>query len=445
MSGERIFEEKRMRNVIYLIAMLVAFVLVGSLAWTPILNEVLAREGSAEREVYEGHGENKGGEHHEDEDEGHKDEHEDEHTATQADGREEEDRRLKLTAEQRQRFGIVVELAGAGNLRDEISLPGEIVFNEDRVVHLVPRLAGIVRKVTKTVGDSMAAGEILAVIDSRELADAKAEYFSAKAREGLATTIFAREKMLWEKQISSEQDFLDAQQALAEARIERRSAEQKIRALGLPDAMAEMLDDEPDELITRYEIRSPIDGIVTEKHIALGESIDADTHIFTIVDTDSVWVNLTVYIKHLPVIRKGQTVVFRSDQSGALVRGEVVMVTPFAEESTRSATARVVLENRDARWIPGTFVTGFIRTSEDSLQVVIPRDALQHIEGRDVVFVEHEDGFEATSVTTGHTDRENIEILAGLAPGTPYVAVGAFELKATVVTRNLGSHAGHGH
>lgn len=438
-----------MRKITYLIAILVAFVLVGFLAWTPILSEVLAREGAAAQEEHEGHVENENGEHHKEEYDDHGDADADadahEHTAVQVDGHENEDQDLKLTVEQRQRFGIAVELAGGRRLRDEISLPGEVVFNEDRVVHLVPRIAGIVRNVTKTVGDSVTAGEILAVIDSRELADAKAEYFAARAREKLAMTMHAREKTLWEKQISSEQDFLDAQQAWAEVRIERRSAEQKFRALGLPGAMAEMLDDESDETITQYEIRSPMDGIVVEKHIALGESLDANSDIFTIVDMDSVWVNLTVYIKHLAAIHKGQTVVLRSDHSGVQVRGEVVMITPFAEESTRSATARVILDNRDARWMPGTFVTGFVSTSEDSLLVVIPRNALQQIEGSDVVFVEHEDGFEATSVTTGRTDREHVEILAGLAPGTPYVAAGAFELKATVVTRNLGSHAGHGH
>ena len=436
-----------MRKITYLIAILAAFVLIGSLAWAPILSEVLAREGAAEKEEHEGHVENENGEYNEKEHDEHGDEDEDAHerTAVQVDGHENEDQELKLTVEQRQRFGITVELAGGRRLRDEISLPGEVVFNEDRVVHLVPRIAGIVRNVTKTVGDSVTAGEVLAVIDSRELADAKAEYFAAKAREKLAETTFAREKTLWEKQISSEQDFLDAQQAWAEARIERRSAEQKFRALGLPGAMAEMLDDESDETITQYEIRSPMDGIVVEKHIALGESLDANADIFTIVDMDSVWVNLTVYIKHLSAIHKGQTVVLRSDHNGAQVRGAVVMITPFAEESTRSATARVILDNRDARWMPGTFVTGFVGTSEDSLQVVIPRDALQQIEGSDVVFVEYEDGFEATAVTTGRTDREHVEILAGLSPGTPYVTAGAFELKATIVTRNLGSHAGHGH
>lgn len=356
-----------------------------------------------------------------------------------------EEEGLSLTSEQRKRFGIVIDIAGPGSLRNEVSLPGEIVFNEDRVVHMVPRVAGIAREVHKTVGDRVKTGEVLAVIESRELADAKSEYLAAKARAALAEKGFVREKALRDKQVSSEQDFLEAEQAFAEARIDWRSAEQKLHALGLTETAVDALGDDSDEHITRYEIRSAIEGVVTEKHIVLGESLDADADIFTVVDDSSVWVNLTVYTKNLAAVRTGEEVTLRVDHSGAQGRGRVVMVTPFVEESTRSATARVVLDNRDGRWMPGTFVTGFISNSKDDLPVVVHRDVVQSIEGRDVVFVEHEGRFEMAPVTLGRTDRTNVEIVAGLEPGTRYVAEGAFQLKATVITSTLDSHAGHGH
>ena len=361
------------------------------------------------------------------------------------DAHEDESKHLRLTAEQREHFGISVSRAGPGGLRNEARLPGEIVFNEDRVVHLVPRVAGIARDVRNTVGDPVKAGDVLAVIDSRELANARATYLAAKARAGLVEKAAARERTLWEKQISSEREFLEAQQDLAESRIELRLAEQNLHALGLPNAALQELDGDNREAITRYEITSPIDGVITQKHIASGESLNGDTHIFTIADTDVVWVNLTVYTKDLSAVRKGQAVVLQVDHSGAQARGEVAMVTPFAEEATRTATARIVLDNSDGRWIPGTFVTGTISTALEDLPVVIPRDAVQTLEGREVVFIEDEDGFEAVTVTIGRADREHVEIRSGLEPGTSYVEEGAFELKATVITRDLGSHAGHGH
>jgi cobalt-zinc-cadmium efflux system membrane fusion protein len=310
---------------------------------------------------------------------------------------------------------------------------------------MVPRVAGIAREVFKSVGDTVKADQILAVIESRELADAKSEFLAARARSALAENTFAREKALREKQVSSEQDYLEAEQVLAEALIELRSAEQKLHALGLPESVVEALDAEHDGAITRYELRSPLDGAVTERHISLGESLEADADVFTVVDPRSVWVNLTVYTKNLGAVRVGQDVVLRLDHNGAQTRGKIAMVTPFVDESTRSATARVILDNSDGQWIPGTFVTGFISVSEENLPVVVPRQAIQHIEGRDVIFVEHEGGFEMTPVTTGRSDRNSVEVVAGLESGTPFVAEGAFQLKATVVTSTLGSHAGHGH
>lgn len=205
------------------------------------------------------------------------------------------------------------------------------------------------------------------------------------------------------------------------------------------------LDAAQDEALTRYEVRSPLAGIVTEKHVALGESLEAHADIFTVANLSSVWVNLTVYAKHLGTVRPGQEVVLRVDHSGAQAHGMIAMITPFVDEATRSATARVVLENRDGAWMPGTFVTGFINLSADDLAVVVARHTVQNINGRDVVFVEHEGAFEMTPVTVGRADRTRLEIVDGLKPGTPVVVEGAFQLKATLITRTLDSHAGHGH
>lgn len=352
---------------------------------------------------------------------------------------------LALTAEQRTRFGIVVRTAGPGRLEHEARLPGEIVFNDDRVVHVVPRVSGIAREVHKSVGDRVHEGEVLAVIDSRELADARSEYMAAQARAQLAAVRHAREEELFTQKVSSEQDYLEAQQALAEARIARRAVEQKLRALGLNQADIDALDPDHDDALTPFAIRAPLNGVVTARHLALGESVEADADIFTVADVGSVWAHFAVHAKHLGVVRAGQAIVVESVHSGDDVRARVAMVTPFADVATRAATARVVLDNADGRWVPGTFVTGYTRLAEEDLDVVLPRDAVQHLDGEDVVFVEHEGRFEATPVTTGRADRTRVEVIGGLAPGTAYVAEGAFHLKATLLTSNLDPHAGHGH
>lgn len=112
---------------------------------------------------------------------------------------------------------------------------------------------------------------------------------------------------------------------------------------------------------------------------------------------------------------------------------------------TRAATVRVIIENTNGEWMPGAFVTGAIRISDKNLPIIIPRNAVQNFEGRDIVFLADDHGYRQVPVVTGRHDRENVEILSGLNSGQHIVTQGAFELKAILLTSGMDSHAGHGH
>ena len=90
---------------------------------------------------------------------------------------------VRLSDAELREFGIRLETAQGGALDTYIELPGEIVLNADRIAHVVPRVAGIVREVQATVGDQVKKGQLLAVLESRELADAKASYLAAVEKE----------------------------------------------------------------------------------------------------------------------------------------------------------------------------------------------------------------------------------------------------------------------
>ena len=488
-----------------------------------------------ERDEHEGHAPDE--EH--TEDDGH-----DDHAGHGADDEE----GLTLSAAERRNAGVVVATAGPGDLRSEISMPGEVALNEDRVAHVVPLVGGIAREVKTTVGDQVDAGEVLTVLESSELGEAKLDYltkinallsrnllaprtravhdntlrllafldgnppleklqsFRAEdAGENLKTLISAyaeltfarqtyeREKGLYEKKISSQADYLAAkaeyekaaaeyaagrdsiafesqrnllemQAELRASRFEAKTSEQRLRLMGIGeenihalDALVRSEDEGTGEYraeerehyfgngFARYEIRSPISGTVVEKHVALGENVGGDSDVFTIANTKTVWVNLTVYLKDLYAVRVSEQVTVRAEHSGREARGRVAMVSPIVDAETRTATARLVLENDDGSWRPGVFVVGHLSVSAERVPVVLPKNAVQTVEGKEVVFVPEGDRFEPVPVQTGRSDRERVEIIAGLPSGTAYVAEGAFELKAKLVTSSLGSHAGHGH
>jgi cobalt-zinc-cadmium efflux system membrane fusion protein len=352
---------------------------------------------------------------------------------------------VQFSKEEMDEFGLVIETAGPGVWSIVKQFPGEIRINDELHAHVLPMVPGVVREVRKTFGEHVSAGEVMAVIESRELADAKATYLAALESVGLAQAKFAREEKLWTKKITSEEEYLDAKLALAQARIQLRSAEQSLHAIGFSEQDLRSLPDHPHETLTRYEIIAPIDGVVVEKHCALGEKVEEDTNIFTVADLSTVWVDLSVYQKDLVYVKEGQEVTISADFDIPEARGTISYISPIILKETRAALARVVLPNPDGRWRPGLFVTAELSIGGEEVPLLIPKTALQTIDNESVVFVETDRGFEIRPVTVGRSNEGHLEILDGLYPGQRYVAQGTFECKAKIVTTGMDPHAGHGH
>jgi membrane fusion protein, heavy metal efflux system len=366
----------------------------------------------------------------------HENEHEDEH---------EEGQVIELSKEQIKKIGIELATATGGKIAVYVNLPGEVAVNADRMAHIVPCVSGVVGEVKKKLGDAVKAGEVMAVIRSRDLADAKAGYLAAIEHYDLAKTIFEREERLWKEKISSEQDYLDAKKGFAEAKIEMRSVEQKLHALGFSEEYLEKLPLDQGSQLTKFEITAPFDGTVIDKHITLGEVVGDDANVFVVADLSSVWVDLHVYQKDLVSIKKGQKVIVSAGETIPDVEGVISYVGPVVGQESRTALARIVLPNGTGMLRPGLFVSAKVTVDNIVAGVLVPKDAVQNLKGKKCVFVSDEHGFEPSYVRLGRSDTEYVEVISGLDPGCQYVTKGAFELKAKIITSTLDSHAGHGH
>jgi cobalt-zinc-cadmium efflux system membrane fusion protein len=326
-------------------------------------------------------------------------------------------------------FGIETAPAGPGKLSMFLSLPGEVMLNADRLVHIVPRVPGVAAEVYKNIGDQVKAGERLAVLESRELADLKASYLAAYERVNLAQSSFAREEGLWQRKISAEQEYLSAKRDLAEAQIALRAGEQKLHALGFTEQYLAQLPRLPHESFTRQEIVAPIDGTIIDKHIVLGEVLKDDRECFILADQSSVWVNLNVYQNDLVRIRIGQEVVISAGPS-LQVKGTISFVSSLVSEQTRTTLARVVLANPSGQWRAGLYVTGQVLVEEPEVALLVSQESLVRLEGATVVFVKTQEGYRPVPVMAGRSNGDQTEVLSGLAPGQVYVTRGAFLLKS---------------
>jgi cobalt-zinc-cadmium efflux system membrane fusion protein len=202
---------------------------------------------------------------------------------------------------------------------------------------------------------------------------------------------------------------------------------------------------ENNQTLNHYNVRAPIRGRIVQKHLTRGEYASAETSIYVVANLATVWINLDVFPRHLDKISVGGTVIVRAVGVAGEDTGKVSYIAPLFDKHKRSATARVVLRNRDNRWRPGTFVHGEIAIRSESDVPAVTNEAVQMVSGEQCVFVPAGEGFRAQRVRTGMKGRAYTEVVEGIGAGREYVAHGAFELKAAIATSSLGDHAGHGH
>ncbi len=321
--------------------------------------------------------------------------------------------------------GIDIQTAGPGMIKPKLQLPGIVAFNHHNIVRVVPRAPGIVLEVPRHLGEQINEGTVLAVVESQLLAELRSQYLAARKRLALANVNFQREKQLWEEKIIAKQEYLTTQQLLSEAEIALELAAARLRAIGeAPETTVSLKN------LTRYEIRSPISGLITTKTIARGQVVREDDEIFTVVDTSTMYADLTVYPKDLAIIRLGQQARIRSTEANIEGSGEITYISAMLNPQTRTAMARITLENPDGQWRDGLFVHGAVAIKEIEVPVAVRIEALQTLLDWTVVFARYGDYFEARPLELGRSDGEMVEVLDGLHAGERYAVHNSFAIKA---------------
>jgi cobalt-zinc-cadmium efflux system membrane fusion protein len=343
--------------------------------------------------------------------------------------------RVAMTDEAIRTAEIEIKTAGIAALTLGGEYPGEVRANENHVAHVVPRLDATAREVRRNVGDSVRRGEILAVLDAIDLADARGSYLSAVSRLELARQNAVRAESLWRRRIAPERDYHEARQGFEEIEIEARIARQRLLAFGLTES------DLANSTLTWFPVRAPLDGVIVEKHIAPGEAVAKDASIFVLADLSTVWVEIAVPARDINAVRVGQKVEVVSEALNERQEGHVAFVSPALGEAARTSRAFVEIPDPKGRWRPGLFVTVRLAQQEIEVPVAIRAAGLQTLENRTVVFVRKDESFEARSVEVGRRLGGWVEILSGLKPGDKYAAGNSFVVKAEMGKAS----AGHDH
>jgi cobalt-zinc-cadmium efflux system membrane fusion protein len=339
---------------------------------------------------------------------------------------------VELSAAQIAAARIETAPAGPGTLTRVIVAPALVTVEADRLGKVAAKVVGTIAELRKKLGDPVEKGEVVAIIDSREVADAKSDYLAALVRLDLQSALFQREKGLFEKKIAAEQSYLKARGAYEEAKLHAELARQKLASLDLSEQEIADLPRQPVGALRRKEIRAPAGGRVIERRVHLGQPVGGEgqeKELYAIADLSIVSAEIAVAIADIADLRAGQRV--RLVHGGKdEAEGRLVYVRPTIDHETHSGRAIASFPNEALALRPGTALTARVALAEKEVRLRAPRSALLAFEGESVVFVRTPEGFLKREVEAGESDRDFVEIVSGLEPGEEVAVTNAFVLKA---------------
>jgi cobalt-zinc-cadmium efflux system membrane fusion protein len=344
--------------------------------------------------------------------------------------------KVRLSPEVVQAAGVKTAAATMDTLPATVELTGEIATDPDRSARLAARVSARVVEVRVKEGERVKAGQVVAVLESPELARARATLTSALARARSARLNAQRVNNLEAKALAAGQEVAAAQAEAEALEAEVAAARQTLAAFGT-DAL------QGEGAVARMSLRAPLGGFVLARDAVPGQTVDAEHVIATIGDLDHAYFLGRIFEKDLALLRAGARVEVRLNAYPAVVfDGSVESIGKQLDPTARTVIARILVQNRDDLLKVGLFGSARVVTSRLAAQrprIVVPLDAVTKIATKDVVFVLQDDGdFEVHPVTPGRTAGSRVEILTGLREGERVVVAGVFTLKSAVLKGTFG-------
>jgi cobalt-zinc-cadmium efflux system membrane fusion protein len=324
---------------------------------------------------------------------------------------------LKIAPNELAAAGILVEPVRTGNLSAEILAPAVTAAQPQGVASLMAHAEGVISRLNKRLGDPVKAGEVLAVVDSKDAAQIASDRTSAEARALLARRVEAQEEALFKDGATSKRSLETAQASLAAAEADARRARDAAKTANLtPDGHS-------------VAVISPLTGRVTSQTAALGAYVQTQTELFRVSDPSLVQVEAQLVATDAVRIHPGDPAILMLP-NGAVAQASVRSVTPALDPLTRTQTAVLSVPNGLALAPGETLQVRIMPKSAASTGVVVRDDALQLMDGRDAVFVQTPGGFTVRYVTVGARGAGSAAIISGLKPNERIATRNAFLLKA---------------
>ncbi len=320
--------------------------------------------------------------------------------------------------------GINSEAVKSGGER-MLSLPGRLVWNEDKTVRVSTPFAGRVTEILVQPGATVKAAQPLAMLTSPDFGVAQADARKAAADSAVAAKALARQRELYGAGIVAQKELEQAQADAARAAADLQRTQAALRQYGSAGG---------DGVNQRFALRSPIDGLVVERNINPGMELRPDqppaAPLFLVTDPSTLWAQVDATEADLNLFKPGVTVqLVSAAYPGEKFPGTVVKIADYVDPTSRAIKVRLVVPNADRRLKAEMFVTAKLQAA--SFQgIAVPSKAVFLADNRNYVFVRTaQNTFERHQVRLGVSLPGMTEVLEGLKDGDAVVTEGNLYLQ----------------
>jgi cobalt-zinc-cadmium efflux system membrane fusion protein len=291
------------------------------------------------------------------------------------------------------------------------------------------------------LGQTVRRGDVLAVLDSAQVSNAKVQFHTARTTADLAKVTYERTVKLSREGATPAKNELEDLTALNRAQATLMETQQRLRNFGFTEAEIAQIAKANDSSNV-LEVLAPIDATLTAWDATPGEAVEPTTQLFAMADTSTMWLWIDVYESSIGTVAVGQSVTFTiSGTEAPVFTGRVTSVGTEVNPTTRTTRVRAELENPGGRLRANQFGRARIQVEPEHEAVVVPRAAVQTDGKNQMVFVPLDDkSYRPQPVITRPTERDDLlEVVAGLHVGEQVVTTRSYMLKGELFKSRLGA------
>ncbi|MFZ5502315.1 MAG: efflux RND transporter periplasmic adaptor subunit [Pseudomonadota bacterium] len=343
---------------------------------------------------------------------------------------------MTVSPELMQRLKIFI--IGKDEVRDMLRVPGRVTVDEQHVARIGATVTGRISEVYAILGQDVRRGEMLAKVNSTELAEAQLAYLKALAQVELQSRSVERARLLLSADVIGSAELQRRENELFSAQAELLAAEDHLQVLGMSKKVITEIGKRRD-INSVTPVTSTLSGTVIERKVTQGQVVQPADALFTVANLSHVWVVAEVPEQQADLVREGKDVEVEIPAlQEKRFTGRLIYVADTVNPETRTVTVRTDIANQ-GRAIKPDMLASMLIQGRPLERIVVPAEAVVREGGKDYVFVQTGPAqFRMTEVTLGTESGGVRPVKSGLREGDKVVTEGAFHLNNERKRKELG-------